>query len=55
MPLRAPLGACATPHHFKIAYCDTGDLDLANREFIALVRGGMKPIDALACHDHPWF
>jgi imidazolonepropionase-like amidohydrolase len=33
--------------HLKIAYGDDYDPEFANREFDALVRGGMKPIEAL--------
>ena len=37
----------ALKHHLKIAYGDDGDPEVAIREFGALVRGGMKPIEAL--------
>jgi imidazolonepropionase-like amidohydrolase len=37
----------ALKHHLKIAYGDDYDPEFANREFAALVRAGMKPIEAL--------
>jgi imidazolonepropionase-like amidohydrolase len=40
-------GLRALQHHLKIVHGDDGDPEFANREFGALVRGGMQPIDAL--------
>ena len=37
----------ALDHHLKIAYGVDDDVDFVSREFGALVRGGMTPIDAL--------
>jgi imidazolonepropionase-like amidohydrolase len=37
----------ALDHHLKIAYGVDDDVDFVSREFGALVRGGMSPIDAL--------
>lgn len=37
----------ALKHHLKIAYGDDADPEVAAGEFGALVRGGMKPIEAL--------
>jgi imidazolonepropionase-like amidohydrolase len=37
----------ALDHHLKIAYGVDDDVDFVSREFGALVRGGMAPIDAL--------
>src|SRR5476649_2908832 len=47
MKYQQPAFTRALQHHLKIAYGDDGDPDVANREFAALVRAGMKPIDAL--------
>ena len=37
----------ALKHHLKIAFGDDIDPEFASREFSALVRGGMKPLEAL--------
>ena len=37
----------ALKHHLKIAFGDDMDPEFASREFAALVRGGMKPLEAL--------
>ena len=42
-----PAFELALKHHLKIAFGDDDDPDYVKREFGALVRGGMKPIDAL--------
>ncbi len=42
-----PAFALALKHHLKIAYGDDDDPEFASKEFSALVRGGMKPIEAL--------
>ena len=42
-----PAFALALKHHLKIAFGDDDDPDFASREFSALVRGGMKPLEAL--------
>ena len=47
MKYQQPAFTRALKHHLKIAYGDDGDPQFANREFAALVRGGMKPIDAI--------
>jgi imidazolonepropionase-like amidohydrolase len=47
MKYQQPAFTRALKHHLKIAYGDDGDPQFANREFAALVRAGMKPIDAI--------
>ena len=47
MKYQQPAFTRALQHHLKIAYGDDGDPDFANREFAALVRAGMLPLDAL--------
>jgi imidazolonepropionase-like amidohydrolase len=42
-----PAFALALKHHLKIAYGEDDDPEFASKEFSALVRGGMKPIEAL--------
>jgi imidazolonepropionase-like amidohydrolase len=37
----------ALQHHLKIAFGVDDDPDFLDREFVALVRGGMKPVEAL--------
>jgi imidazolonepropionase-like amidohydrolase len=37
----------ALKHHLKIAFGDDNDPDKVHKEFAALVRGGMKPLEAL--------
>ena len=39
--------AIALKHHLKIAYGVDDDRDFVSKEFGALVRGGMKPLDAI--------
>jgi len=39
--------AAALKHHLKIAYGVDDDPDFVSKEFGALVRGGMKPLDAI--------
>ena len=42
-----PAFALALKHHLNIAFGDDGDPEVAMREFGALVRGGMTPLQAL--------
>lgn len=42
-----PAFALALKHHLKIAFGDDDDPEFAIREFSALVRGGMRPLEAL--------
>jgi imidazolonepropionase-like amidohydrolase len=44
---RSPRSRVRSSTTSKIACADEGDPEFANREFSALVRGGMQPIDAL--------
>ena len=37
----------ALQHHLKIAFGEDDDPDFLDREFAALVKGGMKPVEAL--------
>jgi imidazolonepropionase-like amidohydrolase len=47
MKSQQPAFALALKHHLKIAYGDDDEPGYASKEFSALVRGGMKPIEAL--------
>jgi imidazolonepropionase-like amidohydrolase len=47
LKFQQPAFALALKHHLRIAFGDDDDPDFADREFAALVRGGMKPLEAL--------
>ncbi|HEV7432953.1 MAG TPA: amidohydrolase family protein [Steroidobacteraceae bacterium] len=47
MKFQQPAFALALKHHLNIAFGDDGEPEVAMREFGALVRGGMTPLQAL--------
>jgi imidazolonepropionase-like amidohydrolase len=47
MQYQQPAFALALKHHLNIAFGDDGEPEVAMREFGALVRGGMTPLQAL--------
>ena len=47
MKYQGPAFQRALAHHVKIAFGLDDDPDYLDREFVALVKGGMKPVEAL--------